>query len=213
MEEEFEISKQQELIDIIVSIISALKISKKEKAKISFEDAIKKINSFNVEDKDKELKHFVLFVKHLFLGENGSFDFDSTKLQKILSKTIVKAIFDSLIECIKSNSFLDFLLQLGEKFSKVYFKNDSIGRLVNEYQNEGITNYEVLFHIFSMCKKSKVSEYICENYDIYYSETYSNAIAYNLIIANNAYIKLIISSPNYDNLSDFISEENNIFWK
>ena len=56
MEEEFEISKQQELIDIIVSIISALKISKKEKDKISFEDAINDYIEREYGDDDDEFE-------------------------------------------------------------------------------------------------------------------------------------------------------------
>ena len=208
MEEEFEINaQQQELIDIIISVVSALQIHNK-KSRISFKETIEKIRTFKVEDKNKELKHFVFLVKNLFLGKNESFDFDSSKLINILTKDVVKDIFDSLIEYIKSNSFLDFLLKLGDIFSDTFFKDDNIEKLVEQYKKTGLNNYEVLFHIFSMCKKSKVDKYILENYDIYYSETYSNYISYNLIIANNAYIKLCISSPNFDNLEDFISDED-----
>ena len=189
MEEVFEInSQQQELIDIVISVVSAFNIYNK-KTRISFKEAIAKINKFKVEDKNKELKHFVFFVKNLFLGENESFDFDSAKLIKILTKNVVKNIFDSLIEYIKSNSFLDFLLKLGDIFSDTFFKNDDFGKLVEQFKKKCLNNYEVLFHIFSMCKKSKVDKYILENYDIYYSETYLNYISYNLVIANNAYIK------------------------
>lgn len=210
MEKDLEISEEKkELIDIITSVVSSLKISGNEKVNISFKDAIKKINSFNVDNENKELKHFAFFVKNLFIGKSGSFDLDSVKLKKILSEDAVKSIFEALIECIESKTFLDFLLQLGEIFSQIYFKNQIFRTLIKEYENTGINNYEILFHIFSKCKECKKNEYISGNYDIYYFEAYSMSLSYDLIKANNAYIELCISSPKFDNLLDFISEEDN----
>ena len=210
MEEEFKISEEQkELIDIITSIVSTSKIIDNEKVKIPFEDALKKLKAFKVEDKDKDLEHLVFFVKNLFTDKNGNLDFDFVKLKKMLSEDAVKAIFCSLIECIESKSFLDFLLELGEIFSKIYFKLKNFHTQIEKYENKGINNYEILFHIFTKCKKSQINNYISKNYDTYYFEAYSMSLSYDLIKANNAYIELIIASPNFDNISDFISEEDN----
>jgi len=88
MEKDLEISEEKkELRDIITSVVSALKISDNEKVKISFKDAIKKINSFNVDNQNKELKHFSYFVKNLFIGKSGNFDLDSVKLKRYYQRT------------------------------------------------------------------------------------------------------------------------------
>ena len=202
--EEVEISeKQEELIDIIISLISELKISEYEDVNMHFKDALEKIKSFNVEEKDTDLKHYVFFVKQLFLGDNGNLDIDSEKLIGILTKDIVEKIFDSLIESIPLNDFFDFLVQLGQIFSFIILKKGYLNKHIKEYEYKGINNYEVLFHIFSECKKYKTNKYILENYDIYFSETYSMNIINDLILANKAYIRLCISSPKFENLSEF----------
>ena len=207
--EEVEISeKQEELIDIIISIISELKITEYEEVNIHFKDALEKIKSFNVDEKDTDLKHYVFFVKQLFLGDNGNLDIDSKKLIDILTEDIVENIFDSLIESIPLNDFFDFLVKLGQIFSRIFFKKGDLNKHIKKYENKGINNYEVLFHIFSECKKCKPNRYIMENYDIYFSETYSMNIVNDLILANNAYIRLCISSPKFENLSEFTTDND-----
>ena len=209
MEEEIEISEQQqELIDIIISIISELKICEYEEDILPFKEALQKIQSFKVEENDMELKHYVFFTKQLFLDDKGSLDLDTKKLIDILEKDIVESIFDSLIEGIESSSFADFLDKLVEIFTRIFFRKPQLRQHIKEYENKGINSYEVLFLIFSECKKCKVKSYFLENYDIYFSETYSMNITLDLILAINTYIQLCISSPKFENLSDFTSDED-----
>ena len=95
-------------------------------------------------------------------------------------------------------NFLDFILLLGEIFADIYFKLDKIGELIDEYYYKGLNNYEIMFRLFSICKKNKETKYIIDNYNIYYSDTYSSIISYNLVFANNIYINFLISDSNYN---------------
>ena len=200
--------KQKELLDIVLSILSSLKIKEEKENQIPLKDAIVKIKQFFCKDEDKELEHYAYFVKQLFLDENGNLDFNSEQLIEMISKNTVISIFDSLIECIKMKPFLEFLLLLGEIFSDIYInQQNNVEDVIDEFEHSGKNNYEMMFIIFSKCKKCEKIEYIMDNYEIYYSETYVIEIAYDLILANDAYIKLCISSPNYDNLSDLLSDE------
>ena len=200
--------KQKELLDIVLSILSSLKIKEEKENQIPLKDAIVKIKQFFCKDEDKELEHYAYFVKQLFLDENGNLDFNSEQLIEMISKNTVISIFDSLIECIKMKPFLEFLLLLGEIFSDIYInQQNNVEDVIDEFEHSGKNNYEMMFIIFSKCKKCEKIEYIMDNYDIYYSETYLIEISYDLILANDAYIKLCISSPNYDNLSDLLSDE------
>ena len=200
--------KQKELLDIVLSILSSLKIKEEKENQIPLKDAIVKIKQFFCKDEDKELEHYAYFVKQLFLDENGNLDFNSEQLIEMISKNTVISIFDSLIECIKMKPFLEFLLLLGEIFSDIYInQQNNVEDVIDEFEHSGKNNYEMMFIIFSKCKKCEKIEYIMDNFDIYYSETYLIEIAYDLILANDAYIKLCISSPNYDNLSDLLSDE------
>ena len=200
--------KQKELLDIVLSILSSLKIKEEKENQIPLKDAIVKIKQFFCKDEDKELEHYAYFVKQLFLDENGNLDFNSEQLIEMISKNTVISIFDSLIECIKMKPFLEFLLLLGEIFSDIYInQQNNVEDVIDEFEHSGKNNYEMMFIIFSKCKKCEKIEYIMDNYDIYYSETYLIEIAYDLILANDTYIKLCISSPNYDNLSDLLSDE------
>ena len=200
--------KQKELLDIVLSILSSLKIKEEKENQIPLKDAIVKIKQFFCKDEDKELEHYAYFVKQLFLDENGNLDFNSEQLIEMISKNTVISIFDSLIECIKMKPFLEFLLLLGEIFSDIYInQQNNVEDVIDEFEHSGKNNYEMMFIIFSKCKKCEKIEYIMDNYDIYYSETYLIEISYDLILANDAYIKLCISSPSYDNLSDLLSDE------
>ena len=200
--------KQEELLDIVQSILFSLKIKEEKENQIPLKDAIVKIKQFVCKDEDKELEHYAYFVKQLFLDKSGNLDFNSEQLIEMISKDTVTSIFDSLIECIKMKPFLEFLLLLGEIFSDIYINQQmNFEDIIEEFEHSGKNNYEMIFIIFSKCKKCEKIEYIKDNYDIYYSETYLIEIAYDLILANDTYIKLCISSPNYDNLSDLLSEE------
>jgi hypothetical protein len=168
---------------------------------------MKKMNDIKVED--EELKHFVFFMKNLFLGEDGKSDLDTKKLIDIISLKAFEYVINSLIKCIKSKNFLDFILLLGEIFADIYFKLDKIGELIDEYYYKGLNNYEIMFRLFSLCKKNKETKYIIDNYNIYYSDTYSSIISYNLVFANNIYINALISDSNYNKTLEIINEEDN----
>ena len=70
-------------------------------------------------------------MKNLFLGEDGKSDLDTKKLIDIISLKAFEYVINSLIKCIKSKNFLDFILLLGEIFADIYFKLDKIGFLHN----------------------------------------------------------------------------------
>ena len=208
MEDKNEIdSEQQDLINIIISMVSGIKMNVEGEVKFSYEDAIKKMNDIKVED--EELKHFVFFMKNLFLDQDGKSDLDTKKLIDIISLKAFEYVINSLIKCIKSKNFLDFILLLGEIFADIYFKLDKIGELIDEYYYKGLNNYEIMFRLFSLCKKNKETKYIIDNYNIYYSDTYLSIISYNLVFANNIYINFLISDSNYNKTLEIINEEDN----
>ena len=208
MEDKNEIdSEQQDLINIIMSMVSGIIMNVEGEVKFSYEDAIKKMNDIKVED--EELKHFVFFMKNLFLDKDGKSDLDTKKLIDIISLKAFEYVINSLIKCIKSKNFLDFILLLGEIFADIYFKLDKIGELIDEYYYKGLNNYEIMFRLFSICKKNKETKYIIDNYNIYYSDTYSSIISYNLVFANNIYINFLISDSNYNKTLEIINEEDN----
>ena len=208
MEDKNEIdSEQQDLINIIISMVSRIKMNVEGEVNFSYEDAIKKMNDIKVED--EELKHFVFFMKNLFLDKDGKSDLDTKKLIDIISLKAFEYVINSLIKCIKSKNFLDFILLLGEIFADIYFKLDKIGELIDEYYYKGLNNYEIMFRLFSLCKKNKETKYIIDNYNIYYSDTYSSIISYNLVFANNIYINALISDSNYNKTLEIINEEDN----
>lgn len=199
--------KQQELLEIIASILSELKIKSKAKTQLSFKDAIKKINLFKMDKQEKDLNHLLFFVRQLFLDEKGNLDFNPNELEKYISEKAINTIFDSLLQSIKSKDFLYFLLQLGEIFSAEYFEQESLIEFVKDYENKGINNYELLFIFFSESKKRKDTKYIMDNYVQYFSDTYSIEIAYNLILSMDIYINLCLSSPDFNNYEDYLNEE------
>ena len=196
---------KKELLDIITSVISSFDILEKKKDTIPFNDAIKRINSLEFRNEELNLKHFAYLARQLFLGENGKFDFNFEELKKILSLKAVKSIFNSLIESIKLDNFLNFLLQVGEILSVIYFEENNLNELIEEFEHRGINNYEFIFNIFAKCKTNKNIEFFSGGYKIYFSEVYLNEITYRLIIATHSYIQLSISSPNFD-FEDIIDE-------
>ena len=112
-----------------------------------------------------------------------------------------------IYKCIQSNKFIDFLLELGDLISAIYFDKGLDEDIIEEFEHKGINNYQFLFEIFAKCKKSKENKFICDNYDIYYSETYMIEISYNLVLAMNLFIQACISSPKFDNLSGILVED------
>ena len=203
---------QKELLDIISSILSSLKLKKRKRDAVLLSLG-KKINLIHVQDeenqeeKNQDFQHFYFFVKQLFLDEKGNYDLDLNKLKEIIGEEVLKQILESLIENLKSGNFLDFLLYLGELFSNLYFTKDSFNAKVKNFLQKGLNNYECIFRIFSICKKEKEIQYISGNYGIYFSVSYLNEIKYNLILATNIYIKLCLSDQNYGNFSFLQNDE------
>ena len=212
MEVKKPLNRQKELIDIISSILSSLKLKKKKRDSILFSLG-KKLSLIQVQDdenqadKSGDYQHFYFFVKQLFLDENENYNLDLDKLKEILGEEKIKEILESLIENIKSGNFLDFLLYLGELFSNLYFTKKNFDSTVKKFLQKGLNNYECLFRIFSSCKTGKEIQYISGNYGIYFSISYLNEIKYNLIFAINTYIKLCLSGPNYENLALLKNDE------
>lgn len=203
---------QKELLDIISSILSSLKLKKRKRDDILLSLG-KKINLIHVQDeenqeeKSQDFHHFYFFVKQVFLDGKGYYDLDLNKLKEIIGEEVLKEILESLIENLKSGNFLDFLLYLGELFSNLYFTKDSFNAKVKNLLQKGLNNYECIFRIFSICKKEEEIQYISGNYGIYFSVSYLNEIKYNLILATNIYIKLCLSDPNNRNLSFLKNDE------
>ena len=201
-------NKQTELIKIAESILVNMKILEKKQASLSFQEAITKLHSLKDENKRDDLRHFIFFMKNLFLDKNGNFDFEIEKLREyIKSEKGIKDIFNTFLECVKSKKFFDFLLELGDLISAIYFDKGLDEDIIEEFEHKGINNYQFLFEIFAKCKKSKENKFICDNYDIYYSETYMIEISYNLVLAMNLFIQACISSPKFDNLSGILVED------
>ena len=201
-------NKQTELIKIAESILVNMKILEKKQASLSFQEAITKLHSLKDENKLDDSRHFIFFMKNLFLDKNGNFDFEIEKLREyIKSEKGIKDIFNTFLECVKSKKFFDFLLELGDLISAIYFDKGLDEDIIEEFEHKGINNYQFLFEIFAKCKKSKENKFICDNYDIYYSETYMIEISYNLVLAMNLFIQACISSPKFDNLSGILVED------
>ena len=201
-------NKQTELIKIAESILVNMKILEKKQASLSFQEAITKLHSLKDENKRDDSRHFIFFMKNLFLDKNGNFDFEIEKLREyIKSEKGIKDIFNTFLECVKSRKFLDFLLELGDLISAIYFDKGLDEDIIEEFEHKGINNYQFLFEIFAKCKKSKENKFICDNYDIYYSETYMIEISYNLVLAMNLFIQACISSPKFDDLSGILVED------
>ena len=200
-------NNQTELIKIAESILVNMKILEKKQASLSFQEAITKLHSLKHENKRDDLSHFIFFMKNLFLDKNGNFDFEIEKLREyIKSEKDIKDIFNTFLECVKSRKFLDFLLELGDLISAIYFDKGLDEDIIEEFEHKGIIIYQ-FFEIFAKCKKSKENKFICDNYDIYYSETYMIEISYNLVLAMNLFIQACISSPKFDNLSGILVED------
>ena len=201
-------NKQTELIKIAESILVNMKILEKKQASLSFQEAITKLHSLKDENKRDDSRHFIFFMKNLFLDKNGNFDFEIEKLREyIKSEKGIKDIFNTFLECVKSKKFFDFLLELGDLISAIYFDKGLDEDIIEEFEHKGINNYQFLFEIFAKCKKSKENKFICDNYDIYYSETYMIEISYNLVLAMNLFIQACISSPKFDDLSGILVED------
>ena len=199
--------KQQELLEIIASILSELKIKVKIETQLPYKDAIKKLNSLEMDKQEKELNHFIFFVRQLFLDEKGDLDFIMDELKKIISIKAINTIFDSLIDSIKSKNFLNFLLKLGEILSEEYFEEGNVTEFIADYENKGVNNYELLFILFTKCKNCKDNTYIMENYTIYFSDSYSFEIAYKVFLSMDIYINMCNSSPEFNNYEDYLIEE------
>lgn len=203
---------QKELLEIISSILSSLKLKT-----IKINDILlnlgKKMNLIKVQDeenqeeKNQDFHHFYFFVRQLFLDEKGNYDLDLNKLKEIIGEEAIKEILKSLIDNLKFGNFLDFLLDLGQIFSNLYFIKEGFNSKVKNFLQNGLNNYECLFSLFSKCKAGKEIQYISGNYGIFFSISYLNEIKYNLILATNIYIKLCLSGQNYGNLSLLKNDE------
>ena len=159
MEESNEPSQiQKELLEIISLIHSAIKNKENKILNIQInekKDLEKRIKTLPNEFQNRELELFTFFLKQLFLDENEEFDFDFEILKLFMEDETIDEIFAFLTEYISKNNFLDFLLKLGELFSKMYFEQDNLDDLINEFEHKELNNYECLLKIFSKLKKEK----------------------------------------------------------
>ena len=143
--------KQEDLLDIARSINLYLKETEKKKQPSLAQLAIdidklefgyfvngEKNEEKNYDENDEDLEHFSFFVKKLLLDKNKNFDFDFEELKKIVNIKFILEIFDSLEKYIKSKDFFGFLLKLGDISSNMYFKQDNIKLLMENYRNKGI---------------------------------------------------------------------------
>ena len=120
--EVIEVSKnQKELLDIVQTILFIFGIYENKSSFLSLEEAIKKLNSFEVNEVHKDIDHFYYFASKLFLDDSGALDFDIGKLKTLVKTNYIKDIFDSLVNNIKLESFFDFLYELGDIFRKYLF--------------------------------------------------------------------------------------------
>lgn len=232
---EIEKNKNQLLV-IVEKIISLLFQDKKKKGNLSINNLAKQLYSFKVVEGNKDVQLFYYFESKLFLDDKGNFDFDIDKLIMFIPSPYIVNIFEELVDCYKSKSFFDFLYRLGDIFRDIYYnidnfkENDSLYNnffdMTEKYNHKGINIYEFMFILLSKCKKKDKKDegkdnkttdkkneinrkYIFGNYDSYFSETYLIEIKYNLILSFNAYIKLCISSPTFDDLQEIIMEDEN----
>ncbi len=232
---EIEKNKNQLLV-IVEKIISLLFQDKKKKGNLSINNLAKQLYSFKVVEGNKDVQLFYYFESKLFLDDKGNFDFDIDKLKMFIPSPYIVNIFEELVDCYKSKSFFDFLYRLGDIFRDIYYnidnfkENDSLYNnffdMTEKYNHKGINIYEFMFILLSKCKKKDKKDegkdnkttdkkneinrkYIFGNYDSYFSETYLIEIKYNLILSFNAYIKLCISSPTFDDLQEIIMEDEN----
>ena len=208
---EIEKNKNQLLV-IVEKIISLLFQDKKKKGNLSINNVAKQLYSFKVVEGNKDVQLFYYFESKLFLDDKGNFDFDIDKLKMFIPSPYIVNIFEELVDCYKSKSFFDFLYRLGDIFRDIYYnidnfkENDSLYNnffdMTEKYNHKGINNKTI-------DKKIEINrKYIFGNYDSYFSETYLIEIKYNLILSFNAYIKLCISSPTFDDLQEIIIDEN-----
>ena len=232
---EIEKNKNQ-LLEIVEKIISLLFQEKKKKGSLSVKDVAKQLYSFKVVEGNKDVQLFYYFASKLFLDDKGNFDFDIDKLKMFIPSPYIHNIFEELVDCYKSKSFFDFLYRLGDIFRDIYYNIDNFKEneslynnffdITEKYNHKGINNYECMFILLSKCKKNDKKDeekdikttdkkneinrkYIYGNYDSYFSETYLIEMKYNLILSFNAYIKLCISSPTFDDLQEIIMEDEN----
>ena len=213
MEESNEPSQiQKELLEIISLIHSAIKNKENKILNIQInekKDLEKRIKTLPNEFQNRELELFTFFLKQLFLDENEEFDFDFEILKLFMEDETIDEIFAFLTEYISKNNFLDFLLKLGELFSKMYFEQDNLDDIINEFEHKELNNYECLLKIFSKCKKRKEIQYFLGNYDIYYKETYLIEIKLKLIYSLSIYFKLCVFGQKYEDLPIFNEDEEN----
>lgn len=212
MEKSTELSQRQEqLLEINTALITSIKNNENKIVNVSSKDKEvlgKKINSLKVEGEDRDLELLTFFVKQLFLDEQGNFDFDFEMLDKFMGEESIITLFNSLKKCVEEKNFLDFILELGELFSEMYFK-PNIDDLITELEHKGLNNYQCLLIIFSKCKKREEVQYFLGNYDIYFSETYLIEIKLNIIFALNAYFRICAFGEKVEDLPSLTNDEEN----
>lgn len=190
----------QELYYIAQTILSNLGILEQKELKIKFKNSIKKLKLFETNCEEDEINIYIYFMQKLFLDENKKFDFDINILYKTIKKNDAKKIFDSLMNNLIKQDFFQFLLDIGEIFSSIYFNYDDIESIKIEYEHKNITNYECILNILSKCKRKKPDKLVFDNYENSYIISYLNKITNHLKFAININYQLSLSSPNYQSI-------------
>ena len=186
----------QELSAIITPIFSKLKLEIDEEPnaqKISFEQSIEKLKALNTDNDNNELNLYINFIKNLFLNNNNNFEFDISGSYKYIEPKEIKDIFIALKNNLIKQDFFQFLVDIGEIFSKinVEYDDNEINNIEDSLSNQKLTNYECILELFQKCKKNR-RKFLYENFDDYYPISYikeiSNNLCFSIYISNKIYI-------------------------
>ena len=199
------------LYNIIQPILSRLDILQPQKLTMNFKQATEKLVSLRNDYENNELNNFVFFLQHLFLDEKNKFDFNLFPIYQIIQANYIRDIFASLMNNINKLNFLEFLNEIGEIFTKLFFDDSNFAILTKKFEHKGLTNYEIILKLLCLGKKNKEQKLLFANYDEFYSLQYNILITNNLLFAININCKLSTSGLNYKHiLNTFI---NDLFFK
>ena len=209
MEHSIEKEITRELILITKAILSHLNVLQLKDLKTNFEDSIKKLSKLTLESQNYNLNNFIYFIQNLFLDENGNFDFDPTYVYEEINRDDLVNIFKCLLKNLEALNFLNFLLDVGEIFSDIYFNYEDMTKITEKYSHKNLHIYEIIFKILALGKKSKEAKLIYANYDLFFSYDYLNRITTNMMFAININYRLTTSNEFKEILDD---EFNKIFF-
>ena len=201
----------QELYHIVNSILSQLDILTSVKKEMNFKEAIGKLASLNTDYDNSDINNFVYLLQKLFLNEKKEFEFDLLPVYEIIEANYIRDLFACMMNNILNQKFFNFLIDVGEIFTKLYFSNNNFVDIIEPFEHKNITNYECLLNVLCMGKKNKPKKLIFANYDEYYPYEYNRVITNNLLFAININKRLTTSGHNYKNILNNVVK--NLFFK